>query len=307
MTTPASKGYLDNIIIKTKKHNIFNLLKKKIIWYLFWTSVFFLTVNAFGEYHSLDFITRGFIRILVLFIPIFLLICHSFMHLSVKRGLIFISTAAFIGFVFEFIGLRNGTLFGGHYIYNPDKVAILGVPVSVVAYWALFTYLGYSIVNSYLYWLNKNKPNVVNNNFKLIPLLIIADGLIVVFIDLFMDPLQVSENAWTWLEGGPYFGIPLGNFAGWFAVTILITGIYRIFEYYIPQRKKPKVNSDALIPVMGYGALVLSFGFTSIIKGMYALTLIGSTLMLLVIISNITLYLLHYKQLNLFNQGFLNK
>jgi uncharacterized membrane protein len=41
---------------------------------------------------------------------------------------------------------------------------------------------------------------------------------------------------WAWLDGGPYFGVPIGNFVGWFVVTVLVTGLFRLFEYYKPQQ-----------------------------------------------------------------------
>ncbi len=40
--------------------------------------------------------------------------------------------------------------------------------------------------------------------------------------DLLLDPLATSVEAWTWAEKGIYFGIPLLNFIGWFAVAMVI-------------------------------------------------------------------------------------
>jgi putative membrane protein len=72
---------------------------------------------------------------------------------------------------------------------------------------------------------------------------ILLDGLVVVALDLFMDPIAVKSGDWTWLEGGPYFGIPIGNFIGWFFVVVLAMGTFRAVEYFFP-RKEIKYNKS---------------------------------------------------------------
>ena len=45
---------------------------------------------------------------------------------------------------------------------------------------------------------------------------------LMVLWDLSLDPLRATvENRWIWISGGSYFGVPLGNFVGWFMVTWL--------------------------------------------------------------------------------------
>ncbi len=34
-------------------------------------------------------------------------------------------------------------------------------------------------------------------------------------------------KAWVWVEGGPYFGIPFGNYFGWMFLTTLVLVLYR--------------------------------------------------------------------------------
>jgi uncharacterized membrane protein len=46
--------------------------------------------------------------------------------------------------------------------------------------------------------------------------------------DLLIDPLASSQLGYRrWAERGPYFGVPLANFAGWFAVSLLAFGVLR--------------------------------------------------------------------------------
>lgn len=42
--------------------------------------------------------------------------------------------------------------------------------------------------------------------------------------DLALDPVAVSLGLWTWDRPGAYFGVPPGNFAGWWVVSFFIFG-----------------------------------------------------------------------------------
>ena len=45
--------------------------------------------------------------------------------------------------------------------------------------------------------------------------------------DLYLDPQMVRWGLWVWDVSGPYFGIPLANFAGWLLISALITALAR--------------------------------------------------------------------------------
>lgn len=46
--------------------------------------------------------------------------------------------------------------------------------------------------------------------------------------DLFLDPQMVGEGYWAWARRGAYRGIPLSNFAGWFATGLAIMALFEI-------------------------------------------------------------------------------
>jgi uncharacterized membrane protein len=49
--------------------------------------------------------------------------------------------------------------------------------------------------------------------------------------DLFLDPQMVGEGYWRWMKQGPYRGIPLTNFVGWFVTSL---GVMLILERTLP-------------------------------------------------------------------------
>jgi uncharacterized membrane protein len=255
----------------------------------------FLTIlitvsNIICDLRGLSFFQISLSSSLILFIPLLFLILHSIWTLSFFRGILFILTACFTGFIFEFIGLKYNTIFGGNYLYFPEGIKIFTVPLNIILCWGVFIYIGYCITNSFLYWLNKEKPSENNKVVLKIPLLILFDSLIVVAIDLFMDPLQVKAGSWVWQGGGHYFGIPIGNFIGWMIVTAITTGSFRIYEYFKPIDNDIKEKSIFLIPVVGYGILYLYFFVSALKMNMTNLAFIGSLTMLPIIVFNLFLF-----------------
>lgn len=264
--------------------------KNRFLWSFFFFSIVLALFYIISETVGFKVEKSSLFQNIILAIPIALLLLHSFFTMSPLRAIVFISIACFIGFVMELWGLKSGTFFGGYYVYKPNHITIFSVPISVILYWAVFTYSGYCIVNSFLLWLNKKKPVWKQNYPWLIPLLVFIDGIIVVTIDLFMDPIQVKAGKWTWIDGGPYFGVPLGNFIGWFLVVVLATGIFRSLEYIFPHHHEKNDKSLYLIPVLCYGILSIFFAYKAIYYQMIELAFLGTALMMSVVLINLILF-----------------
>jgi uncharacterized membrane protein len=223
---------------------------------------------------------------------VLLLLLHVIWTLGNYRGCAFLLVALSTSFLFEIIGVNRGIFFGGSYHYHSGNMpAFLGVPLLIPIIWSAFIYTGYSITTSFLHWLNMNKPNKLTQGVMLLPLLVLFDGLIVVAIDLLMEPLQVAAGNWAWLDTGSYFNIPLGNFVVWFAVAVISTGAYRVFEYMFPRRSTPIDRPVFLIPLIGYGLLCLALVSIALRLNLPDLALIGLLTMFPVVIANICLFI----------------
>lgn len=227
---------------------------------------------------------------IVLLALIALLVLHSNWQLGTKRAVTFFLLAGMLGFIFEVWGLRGGTFFGGRYVYNGNEIKFWGVPYFIPIYWSVFIYTAYTISNSFLVWLGREKPKKNTTKPALLILLVALDGILNVLLDLIMDPVQVRAGSWTWLSHGAYFGVPIGNFIGWFIVTVLATGFFRLYEYIKPA----KVATEAyllLLSVVGYCLMGLGFVASATIYGMYFISVIGIVLFVPVTIINVLLYL----------------
>ena len=263
--------------------------KTKLLWILLVINLIFASIMLLNR--AFDWVLPDeLITFVVFFIPILLLVFHSLFTLGAIRAIFFMLLAATVGLLFEIWGLHSGVIFGGNYIYRQESFMIFGVPYLVPVYWAIFVYTAYCISNSFLFWLQKRKPSKISKSLPTLLFLMSIDGILTVIIDLIMDPLQVHDGAWTWLDGGAYFGIPIGNFIGWFIVTITITGIFRLFEYYF-SRSISIHKSIFLLPVVGYAAMSIAFFILALHYNFNTLAFLSLLLMMPVVFVNIVLYM----------------
>lgn len=273
--------------------------QEKILWGILILIVATQITKIVGSLLGLGLERDILICVLELFLPVMILLLHSVWALGYLRGFAFILIASLTGFIFEVLGVKYGVGFGGHYVYQNSGLALLDVPLLVPLYWAVFIYTGYNITSSFLFWVGVNKPHKRGGGAVLLPLLVFLDGLIVVAVDLLLDPLQVQgqgrilvEGApyWFWRGGGPYYDIPIGNFVSWFMVVAIATSIFRVFEYFVPQKVIKVDRSVFLIPVVGYGVLCSLFFFTAVRIQLPELALVGVFTMLPVMVANLILF-----------------
>jgi uncharacterized membrane protein len=75
--------------------------------------------------------------------------------------------------------------------------------------------------------------------------------------DLFLDPQMVGEGYWKWKRGGRYRSIPLTNYVGWFATSLVIMVL---LEVLLP----PKAEADrALVGEYAWMNTMEAVGFAA--------------------------------------------
>lgn len=272
------------------------ITKTKLLWICFGLTFIIFSAASLAGLIGLKVMTP--FLFLMFALPVITLILHSIIVFDWQRAGFLLLLPALVGLVFEIVGVKFGTVFGGHYAYSIQQFSLMiqGVPLLVPIYWSVFVYTGYSLVNAIQVWTYNQKPSIDNKNVLLLFLLILLDGLLVVAIDLFMDPIMVHYQKWTWQTAGPYFGIPIGNFVGWFVVTIISTGIFRFFEYFFPQKKRKELHPNVyLITVLGYTLIWADFLYISLRSCQQELSLIGTLAMLPVILISLLLFV-NWKQ-----------
>ena len=126
-------------------------------------------------------------------------------HLGPRRAAAATLAVSAFAYAIESVGVTTGFPYGP-FSYNEA----LGPKLfGLVPYLLPVTYVPLVIGAAAAAW----GPN------RLAPRILIA-ALLLVLIDGVLDPGATALGFWTWTEGGPYYGVPLINSAGW-----LLSGI----------------------------------------------------------------------------------
>jgi uncharacterized membrane protein len=99
------------------------------------------------------------------------------------------------------------------YRYNADDflLTVFDVPLVIGFGWAAIIYAGFETARAF------DLPE------RAIPPFV---ALFALHIDLAIDAAAIRVPFWTWTPPGVWFGVPLGNFTGWFLVALLFSAAW---------------------------------------------------------------------------------
>jgi len=117
------------------------------------------------------------------------------------------------GLLFEWCGVRFGLPFGRYAYTGVLQPTVFGVPVVMAFAWMVLV--------AYVQEMRgRLKLQRWSGAF--------VAAVWMTAIDLVIDPLAANQlGYWRWVEKGNYYGIPAGNFAGWFVCSFLLFVIFR--------------------------------------------------------------------------------
>jgi putative membrane protein len=133
---------------------------------------------------------------------------------SFRRTVLTVLIIVIVAWAAEALGSRAGIPFGTYHYTDKLQPQLLGVPLLIPLAWLMMLPPAWGAAQ-----------RITGR----------ASGLAFVGVsalaftawDLFLDPQMVRWGLWVWNQPGPYFGIPLVNFAGWLLVSGLITALAR--------------------------------------------------------------------------------
>jgi uncharacterized membrane protein len=253
-----------------------------------------------GRILNISISDPGFMMIFILLFSIIIVI-HGWKTLGPRELLVFFLIAYSIPLLYEYTdGLGFGGLVGCASIYSD----LLGpkffgkVPYVIPLVWALLLYCAFSMTNIIFHRLrttHKFKETASLHWFlKIIGMGLIA-GLIMVSLDLLVDPVMVAMGAWRWSIGGSYFGIPVWNFEAWLeipAVTFVIYSMYLLMvkrsQMYVDGEKKSRCT--LLVVVLYLGALLVFGMYAAYEQVLYAIPWAAITMGPLAVVTIIRFY-----------------
>lgn len=181
---------------------------------------------------------------------------HAVFTLGWGRALLFLGLSAVVSLTFELVGVWTSWPFGEYYYTDVLGAKVFDtVPVLIPFAYFMMLYPSHVIVNLIL----DGQPLSGQRGRWGIIFAGLLTGLVMTGWDLTTDPVMVGEvGAWVWTQGGPYFGIPMQNFAGWVMVVTVISIAYRLIEPSIALRPLGRhTRWITLLPLLGYGSMAL--------------------------------------------------
>ena len=148
-----------------------------------------------------------------------------------------------LGWAAEAIGTRTGRPFGRYAYTGRLRPTVGGVPVLVPLAWFAMAAPARETAHAAL--------GVRSTPVRRM----LAGAAALVAWDLFLDPQMVAEGYWRWARRGRYRGIPVTNFAGWFATALLAMAV---LEVTAPPGDRP---DPGLVAEYGGVAAMETLGF----------------------------------------------
>jgi len=152
------------------------------------------------------------------------------------RFYLFILCVFCIGFVVEWIGVHTGYLFGNYQYGKNLGFKFFDIPLIIGVNWVVLIII---------------TGNITHNLFKYKWINISIASLLMVFLDILIEPIAIISDYWNWQNNH----IPLYNYVCWFGISFII---HLIFQ-------KLKLKEQNRVHFCLYIVLVLFFGIQLII------------------------------------------
>ena len=213
---------------------------EKILVYIFFSLVitvpFFYRIIRLGKFSwfvrknnlkaNSDFIKAERLRFFQINIGYLYFLVHGSMVWGWLNTITYAIISFFIGIFMEIIGTKTGLIFGGKYKFDlklSPGPSIYSIPLIVPLSWSGLIYMSLNYCDLVLEgsFYHSSNQNII---------LLFFPSILMVLLDLVLDPIAVDEKRWSWNKSGAYYGVPFLNFFGWLFTTFLILFVFRLFQ-----------------------------------------------------------------------------
>jgi putative membrane protein len=173
-------------------------------------------------------------------------------HYRVRGVLVFAGICALIGETSENLSVATGFPFGRYGFLELMGPKLFQVPILLG-----LAYIGMAYVSWMVARIILADHSAPISWFRVLILPLVA-AFIMVPWDLAQDPVWGTIlRAWKWYDGGPWFGVPVSNYFGWYLTVFLI---YLAFAMYLRRwpPSSPEVHRSTWWPPVIFYALCAS-------------------------------------------------
>jgi putative membrane protein len=154
------------------------------------------------------------------------------------RGiLVFTAICIVVGNAVENLGVTTGFPFGRYYFVELMGPKLFNVPILLGLAYIGMAYVSWTLARVVV---GSTQAQVQDAGIFILPL---VASFIMVAWDLAQDPVWSTVlHGWVWRDGGPWFGVPLSNYLGWYGTVFVI---YFLFAHYLRHRPANTVSADS--------------------------------------------------------------
>ncbi len=147
-------------------------------------------------------------------------------HYRLRGILVLAAICIVVGNIAENLGVATGFPFGHYYFVELMGPKLFHVPVLLGLAYIGMAYVSWTVARSIV-----GQPHAPVARVLALPL---VAGFIMVAWDLAQDPVWATVlHGWVWRDGGPWFGVPVSNYLGWYGTVFVI---YLFFVFYLRRR-----------------------------------------------------------------------
>ena len=173
----------------------------------------------------------------VLTLPLLLFaFAHGSIQYRFRDVLVFAIICVVVSNAFENLSIVTEFPFGGYYYSEMLGPKIFQVPVLIGPAFFAVGYLSWTLARVILRAPGQRRGE--HFTFSVPP----VAALMLVAWNLSFDPLASTvRQVWIWKEGGSYFGVPVGNFLGWYLTGYVF---FQLYAFYLRQRDRNRVARE---------------------------------------------------------------
>lgn len=204
--------------------------------------------------------------IVTLLAGLIFIVAHGTTALGWRGFVVFALATIVVSFTSEAIGVATGLVFGPYHYTDLLGPKLIGVPPMIqIGYLAM----GYaSMITGRIILSLIRKPA---RGWSVLAAAL-TGAFIMVSWDVAMDPYQSTVvGDWLWHTGGPYFGVPLHNYAGWFGTVFIFMLLYFMYANRFGEQTRNDLISNQTafwsLPVVYYALTAIGIIIIPIIGG----------------------------------------
>ena len=166
-----------------------------------------------------------------------------FRYLGPRRAVLSLLALSIFGYATEALGVSTGFPYGTFYYGDALGPRLAGI----VPYLLPLSYAPLVVGSVAATW-----------GTRLRLLHVLYATLLLAWMDAVIDPGAVSLGFWVWPEGGPYYGVPPTNYAGWLLSGALATALLLAAGQWSERPRPTLLDSATIATAFWTGVAVLS-------------------------------------------------